>query len=67
MFYVCLNGKGTECEYLNSEFNYQSALPLRSRADLSAGGVNPASLTAAEGEWRSSAVWRAGPKPGGVG
>ena len=50
MFYVCLNGKGTECEYLNSGFNYQSALPPRSRADLSAGEVEPGSLTAVGGE-----------------
>lgn len=50
MFYVCLNGKGTECEYLNSGFNYQSAFPLRSRADLRASEVEPGSLTAAGGE-----------------
>lgn len=56
MFYVCLNGKGTECEYLNSEFNYQSALPLQSRADLSAAGVKPASLTAAEGRCGGAAL-----------
>lgn len=50
MFYVCLNGEGTECEYLNSGFNYQSALPLWSRADFSASEVEPGSLMAAAGE-----------------
>lgn len=50
MFYVCLNGKGTECEYLNSGFNYQSALPLWSGADLGASEVEPGCLLAAGGE-----------------
>jgi len=58
MFYVCLNGKGTECEYLNSGFNYQSASPPRSRVDLSAGEVEPGSLTAVGGE-------RGGAEPAG--
>lgn len=50
MFYVCLNGKGTECEYLSSRFNYQSALPPWSRVDLHASEVEPGSLAAVGGE-----------------
>lgn len=49
MFYVCLNGRGTECEYLSSGFNYQSHLPSESRADLGAGEVEPGFLVAAGG------------------
>lgn len=58
MFYVCLNGKGTECEYLNSRFNYQSALSPWSRADLSAAEVEPGSLTAVGGECRDAELAR---------
>lgn len=65
MFYVCLNGKGTECEYLNSGFNYQSAFPPRRRGGLGAGAEEPGSLAAVGGEGRAG--WRAGPELEGAG
>lgn len=65
MFYVCLNGKGTECEYLNSGFNYQSAFPPWSRAGLGAGAAEPGSQAAVGGECRAG--WRAGPELEGAG
>lgn len=41
MFYVCLTGKGAECEYLGGGFNYQLGLPLRSRAAFAASEAEP--------------------------
>lgn len=41
MFYVCLTGKGAECEYLGGGFNYQPGLPLRSRAGFTASEAEP--------------------------
>lgn len=41
MFYVCLTGKGAECEYLGGGFNYQPGLPLRSRAGFAASEAEP--------------------------
>lgn len=43
MFYVCLTGKGAECEYLGGGFNYQPILPPRSRAAFAAGEAEPGS------------------------
>lgn len=65
MFYVCLNGKGTGCEYLNSGFNYQSAFPPWSTGGLGAGAAEPGSLAAVGGECRAG--WRAEPGLEGAG
>lgn len=59
MFYVCLTGKGAECEYLGGGFNYQPILPPRSRAGFAAGEAEPGSAEgcvlggAGEPQWHS--------------